>query len=75
MGCRDESLEAEEGEEALLECSHAGKAGGGRGLPLALAARIDYQSFSDASEFFQHTIDAEWLALPRQFALEQTGEQ
>ena len=74
-GGGDESLEVEEGEEAPLECSHAGKTGGGRSLSLTLATRIDYQSFSDASEFCQQAIDAERLAFPRQFALEQAGEQ
>jgi hypothetical protein len=35
-------------EEALLQCGHAGETGGGGRLPLALTARVDDQSFSDA---------------------------
>ena len=47
--CRNESLETEEGEEALLQCGHTGETGGGGSLPLALTAWVDYQSFSDAA--------------------------
>ena len=47
--CRDESLETEEGEEALLQCGHAGEACGGGSLALALTAWVDDQSFSDAA--------------------------
>ena len=48
-GCRDESLEAEEGEKALLQGRHSGETGGGGGLPLTLATWVDHQSFSDAA--------------------------
>src|SRR5260370_12191107 len=47
--CRDELLEVEEREEALLQWAHSGKTGEGGRLPLALPTRIDNQSFSDAS--------------------------
>jgi hypothetical protein len=45
---REESLEVEEGEEALLQWAHSGKTGEGGGLPLALSTGIEDQSFSDA---------------------------
>lgn len=47
--CRDELLEVEEREEALLQWAHSGKTGEGGRLPLALATRIDNQSFSNAA--------------------------
>jgi hypothetical protein len=45
----DLSLEFEEREEALLQWAHSIETGQGGGLPLALATRIDNQSFSDAA--------------------------
>ncbi len=75
MGGWAESLEGAEGEEALLQNGHAGETGGGESLPLAWTAWVDDRHFPDAAQFFQHAVDAERLAFPRQFTLPQGSEQ
>src|ERR1035437_8333973 len=72
---RGEAVKAEQGEQAQLEGISAGQAADGRVVMLTLAARVDDQGFADAAEFFQHGVDAERLALARQFALQQRGQQ
>ena len=64
-------LEIEQGEEVPLLFIHSCQASGGGRLVLALAAGVNDERFANASQFFQHAVDAEFFAFLSQFPLQQ----
>ena len=63
-------LQIHEREKEFLERVSACQTGGGRRLPLALAAWINDERFANAAQLFQNAVDAEVLPLLGEFPLQ-----